>query len=181
MSSLEPWGGVECTVNRIGDTFHDQVRRAGHHDRADDIARFAALGIRALRLPILWERAAPEGLSDADWRWSGSGPRATSLLDPGFPAAFAAFAGAAAERYPSVADFTVNEPLTTARFSALYGHWCPQAPRSEGGAAAVSALASERGQIMPSLEQGLLEHCAAAADGLWGGGEPVLRNRPGQS
>jgi len=33
-----------------------------------------------------------------------------------------------AERYPWVRDWTpVNEPLTTARFSALYGHWQPHA------------------------------------------------------
>ena len=37
-------------------------------------------------------------------------------------------AGAAAERYPWIEDWTpVNEPLTTARFSALYGHWYPHA------------------------------------------------------
>ncbi len=31
-----------------------------------------------------------------------------------------------AERYPWVIDYTpVNEPLTTARFSGLYGHWYP--------------------------------------------------------
>lgn len=36
------------------------------------------------------------------------------------------------ERYPWVEDWTpVNEPLTTARFSALYGHWHPH-QRSEG-------------------------------------------------
>ena len=37
-----------------------------------------------------------------------------------------------AERYPWLDDWTpVNEPLTTARFSALYGHWYPHA-RDEG-------------------------------------------------
>ena len=56
----------------------------------------------------------------------GSGPRSTSLTDPTFPEKLAAFARAAAERYPWVEDWTpVNEPLTTARFSCLYGHWYP--------------------------------------------------------
>ncbi len=70
----------------------------------------------------------------ADWAWSrlsgllhhGSGPRGTSLLDPQFPEKLAAFAGRVAARYPWVTQFTpVNEPLTTARFSGLYGHWYP--------------------------------------------------------
>jgi dTDP-4-dehydrorhamnose reductase len=56
----------------------------------------------------------------------GSGPRYTSLLHDDFARAFARFAGAAAERYPWIEDWTpINEPLTTARFSALYGHWYP--------------------------------------------------------
>ncbi|HYG25959.1 MAG TPA: sugar nucleotide-binding protein, partial [Caulobacteraceae bacterium] len=39
---------------------------------------------------------------------------------------FADFARAAAERYAWIDDWTpINEPLTTARFSALYGHWYP--------------------------------------------------------
>src|SRR5205814_33206 len=56
----------------------------------------------------------------------GSGPRHTSLLDPRFPDEVAAFARAVAARYPWVQSYTpVNEPLTTARFSALYGQWYP--------------------------------------------------------
>lgn len=147
MGSLELWGGHECTVNRVGDEFFDQTLRAGHQDRIDDLQRFADLGVKALRYPVLWERIAPERDGDRDWRWTdvrltrirelgmrpiagllhhGSGPRYTSLLDPGFAAAFAAFARAAAERYDWICDWTpINEPLTTARFSALYGHWYP--------------------------------------------------------
>lgn len=144
---LELWGGVECTVNRVGDRWFDQMARSGHDARVDDLARFASLGIRALRYPILWERLAPRSLDEIDWRWTderlarlrdlgirpiagllhhGSGPRYTSLLDDGFPGQLARFAGAVARRYPWIADFTpVNEPLTTARFSGLYGHWYP--------------------------------------------------------
>ena len=56
----------------------------------------------------------------------GSGPAYTSLLDSGFPEKLARYAGAVARRYPWLTDFTpVNEPLTTARFSGLYGHWYP--------------------------------------------------------
>ena len=146
---LELWGGVESTVNRVGDTYRDQVRRSGHHDRIADLDLFASLGIRSIRYPVLWERVAPDGLDRADWTWTdarlgalrergirpiagllhhGSGPRSTSLLDPAFPGQFAAFAAAAAARYPWVDAYTpINEPLTTARFSALYGHWYPHA------------------------------------------------------
>jgi dTDP-4-dehydrorhamnose reductase len=58
----------------------------------------------------------------------GSGPAGTSLLDPDFPEKFARYAGAVARRYPSLDAYTpINEPLTTARFSALYRHWYPHA------------------------------------------------------
>src|SRR4051794_7018985 len=144
---LELWGGIECTVVRIGETWRDQLLDTGHHDRLDDLDRVAALGIRTLRYPIIWERVAPNRLGEYDWRWTdqrlgrlrelgvqpiaglmhhGSGPHYTNLLDPAFPAKLAVFAGAVAARYPWLRDWTpVNEPLTTARFSGLYGHWYP--------------------------------------------------------
>lgn len=143
----ELWGGVECTVNRVGDRWFDQLRRSGHRDRLSDLDRFAALGLQALRMPVLWESVAPTGLAAADWSWPtwrlerlrtlgirpivglthhGSGPAGTDLLDEGFVDGLARFARSAAERFPWVEEWTpVNEPLTTARFSALYGHWYP--------------------------------------------------------
>ena len=149
LNPLELWGGVECTVNRVGDVFFDQMERNGHAWREDDLERFAALGLRALRYPLLWERLAPEHPRVTDWSWAdrrldrlralgirpivglvhhGSGPRRTHLLDPGFAEGLADFARQVAERYPWIEDYTpVNEPLTTARFSALYGHWYPHA------------------------------------------------------
>jgi dTDP-4-dehydrorhamnose reductase len=144
---LEVWAGVECTVNRVGDQYFDQLERNGHETRLEDLDLFAELGIRAIRYPVLWERTAPNGLESADWSWAderlgrlrelgirpivglvhhGSGPRHTSLIDPAFPEGLAQFARAVAERYPWVDMYTpVNEPLTTARFSGLYGHWYP--------------------------------------------------------
>jgi dTDP-4-dehydrorhamnose reductase len=146
-SPLEVWAGVECTVNRVGDSYFDQLERNGHATRLEDLDRFAELGISAIRYPVLWERVAPEGLEQANWSWTderlkrlqqlgirpivglvhhGSGPRDTSLVDPAFPERLAQFARLVAERYPWVNDFTpINEPLTTARFSGLYGHWYP--------------------------------------------------------
>ena len=144
---LALWGGLECTINRVGEAFHNQLERSGHEQRPDDIARFCALGMTAIRYPILWERVAPNGLDSADWRWTdqqvarlqgsdvsviaglvhhGSGPANTSLLDDGFVTGLAAFAAAVAQRYPGIEYYTpVNEPLTTARFSGLYGFWYP--------------------------------------------------------
>ncbi|HEX8653383.1 MAG TPA: family 1 glycosylhydrolase [Pyrinomonadaceae bacterium] len=147
--ALELWAGVECTVNRVGDQYFDQLEMNGHAARMADLELFAELGVRAMRYPVLWERIAPDGLKRADWSWAdkrlerlrelgirpivglvhhGSGPRHTSLLDPAFPEGLARFARAVAERYPWVESYTpVNEPLTTARFSGLYGHWYPHA------------------------------------------------------
>lgn len=144
---LEVWAGVECTVNRVGDEYFDQLERNGHAARLDDLDLFAQLGIQAIRYPVLWERTAPDGLENADWSWAderlerlrelgirpivglvhhGSGPRHTSLIDPEFPEKLALYARAVAERYPWVTYYTpVNEPLTTARFSGLYGLWYP--------------------------------------------------------
>jgi dTDP-4-dehydrorhamnose reductase len=141
------WAGMECTVNRVGDTYFDQLERTGHAARISDLDLLADLGVSAARYPVLWERTAPDGIARADWRWPderlarlrdrgitpivglihhGSGPRDTSLLDPDFPIKLAAYARAVAERYPWIEWWTpVNEPLTTARFSGLYGHWYP--------------------------------------------------------
>jgi dTDP-4-dehydrorhamnose reductase len=147
--ALELWGGLECTVNRVRDNYFSQMERNGHADRLEDIERFASLGIRAIRYPVLWERTAPDGIDKADWSWPdarlpalqqlgispivglvhhGSGPPHTSLLDPGFPEKLAEYAGAVARRYPWARFYTpVNEPLTTARFSGLTGVWYPHA------------------------------------------------------
>jgi dTDP-4-dehydrorhamnose reductase len=141
------WGGIECTVNRVGDNYFDQLERSRHAHRESDLDRIAALGIKTLRYPLLWERIAPDGMPRADWAWAdqrlerlqaldiapivglihhGSGPRTTNLLDPSFPLLLAEYAAEVARRYPHLGWYTpVNEPLTTARFSALYGHWYP--------------------------------------------------------
>jgi dTDP-4-dehydrorhamnose reductase len=147
--SLQLWGGVECTVNRVGDRFCNQLERNGHWDRENDLDGFAALGLRTLRFPLLWELLAPHSVDAIDWSWPdqrlqrardlgvrpiagllhhGSGPGYTNLLDPHFPEKFASYAGRVARRYPWIEAYTpINEPLTTARFSALYGHWYPHA------------------------------------------------------
>ncbi len=140
---LELWGGVECTVNRVGDTYFDQAQWSGFHSRTSDLEQIAQLGIRTLRMGFNWEtyeRTGSWALFDAQLAecgrlgiepiagllHHGSGPPHTSLLDPDFARKFTRYAEAFARRYPWIKRYTpINEPCTTARFAALYGHWYP--------------------------------------------------------
>lgn len=152
-SDPELWVGAECTINRVGERWRDQALLTGFRHRDDDIDRLAALGARRVRLPVLWEHVDRHGNGTLDFEWPdraiarlnergigcvlgllhhGSGPRHTHLLDERFPKLFAEFALRVAERYPNQCSWTpVNEPLTTARFSCLYGVWYPH-HRSDG-------------------------------------------------
>lgn len=147
VSSLALWGGLECTVARINNGFRNQIKETGHHTRPADLDLIAALGLRTLRYPVLLETISPDHPERQEWAWHdqrlgrlrvlgispiaglvhhGSGPAYTSLVDPAFPAIVAAHAGQVAQRYPWINHYTpINEPLTTARFSGLYGVWYP--------------------------------------------------------
>ena len=165
---IEVWGGVECTLNRVGEEFHSQLESNGHLRRIEsDLDAFASLGISAIRYPVLWELVETEpGLldfTDSDRALAhleagpmrpilglvhhGSGPRWDLTDRPDFPRLLAEFARAVARRYPWVADYTpVNEPLTTARFAALYGIWYPH---QRNDMAFVRALLNEaRGTVL---------------------------------
>ncbi|GAB3903029.1 hypothetical protein GCM10028803_30740 [Larkinella knui] len=148
---LELWGGIECTVNRVGELYQDQLLRNGHHVRCQDLDEIAALGLKTLRYPVLWERTAPEHIDRPDWRWPderlgalrqrgirpivglvhhGCGPRYALFTGPEFERQLPRYARQVAERYPWVDAYTpINEPLTTARFSGLSGHWYPHATK----------------------------------------------------
>lgn len=143
----EIWGGIECTINRVGNVFRDQLEHTGHYTRESDIDLIASLGIKSFRFPILWEKHQPAPGAGMDFSWAaaqldklqqygiepiaglvhhGSGPAFTSLLDKDFPDLLAQYAGAVAARFPFLQYYTpVNEPLTTARFSGLYRLWYP--------------------------------------------------------
>lgn len=145
----EVWGGVECTVTRLDDRTCDQLERTGHPSRCDDIDRFADLGIRRLRFPILWERIERDGPDAPQWSsvdahldrarergvvpiagllHHGTGPRHADITGDDFPRQFAEYAGRVARRFPWIEWWTpINEPVTTARFCGLYGHWYPHA------------------------------------------------------
>jgi dTDP-4-dehydrorhamnose reductase len=142
------WGGIECTINRVGDQFLDQLSCANYYTSPQHES-ISTLGIKKLRFPILWEKHQPELITDIDWSWTrqqleyfrnqninviaglvhhGSGPAFTNLLDPQFPYLLANYAKKVAETFPWLEYYTpVNEPLTTARFSGLYGLWFPHA------------------------------------------------------
>ncbi len=148
----EIWGGLECTINRVENDFFDQLQEGGYYSRPA-VNQIVDLGIKKLRFPVLWEMHQPQLDTPIDWRWTeqqltffkkkdidiiaglvhhGSGPTFTNLLDDQFPYLLADFAKQVATKFPHIRYYTpVNEPLTTARFSGLYGIWYPHQKNDE--------------------------------------------------
>jgi dTDP-4-dehydrorhamnose reductase len=146
-NQVEVWGGIECTINRVGNAYHDQLAYSGHYERENDLDLVASLGIKMLRYPVLWERHQPKTNTTIDWYWisrqleklrhlgitpiaglvhHGSGPKYVNFFDGSFEKGLALYARQVAEQFPWLEYYTpVNEPLTTARFCGLYGHWYP--------------------------------------------------------
>jgi dTDP-4-dehydrorhamnose reductase len=201
LNALELWASPEPTVARIDAlTVRDQLAETGHDSRHGDAERIAALGVQASRVPVLWERVARDDARTFDFAepalrlaalralgvepivtllHHGSGPRSTDLLDPEFPELFAAYAEAAARAFPWVRRWTpINEPLTTARFSTLYGVWYPNVrdDRAFGRALVHETLAQQAAmrrirRITPAAEFVLtedLQRFTAADDGVAG-------------
>jgi dTDP-4-dehydrorhamnose reductase len=144
---MELWGGIECTINRVGNEYLDQLVYSGHYHRSEDINLFADLGVTKMRYPVLWEKHQPETDTVIDWSNTeskllqlkergvapiaglvhhGSGPAYVNMLEDTFVYGLADYAAKVAERFPWLEYYTpVNEPLTTARFCGLYGLWHP--------------------------------------------------------
>ena len=118
---IEVWGGIECTYNRVSDTYFDQLHYTGHYERDEDVDLFANLGISRLRYPVLWENLQPK--PDQEINWSivekrlnrlkelsiepiaglvhhGSGPRYANILEDAFPQGLADYAARVAEKFP---------------------------------------------------------------------------------
>jgi dTDP-4-dehydrorhamnose reductase len=145
--AIPVWGGIECTINRLEDRFFDQLEMNDFYASQTAIEAIASCGIKTFRFPVLWEKHEPSLHGPIDWSWAqsqleflkqkniepivgllhhGSGPRFTHLLDKNFPELFAAYAGKVAAQFPWINLYNpINEPLTTARFSGLYGLWYP--------------------------------------------------------
>jgi dTDP-4-dehydrorhamnose reductase len=144
---LEIWGGIECTINRVQDKYFDQLAYSGLYDRISDLDLLETIGIQKLRYPVIWEKHQPEKDQIIDWSMSdkylnrlkelnitpiaglvhhGSGPKHVNFYDGSFEEGLAVYALEVAKRFPWLEFYTpVNEPLTTARFCGLYGHWFP--------------------------------------------------------
>ncbi len=138
---IDIWAGIECSYNRVGESYMDQLHLSGHYERYDDIRRIAAIGFKALRYPLLWEKHAPGLHTEIDWKFSqqkldeikeagiepiaglvhhGSGPLYADFYDGSFSKGLAAYAAKVAAQFPWINYYTpVNEPLTTARFCGL--------------------------------------------------------------
>jgi dTDP-4-dehydrorhamnose reductase len=165
LRALEFWASPEPTIARIGEgTVRDQLAETGHDARLDDIGLIGDLGVAACRYPVLWER------DDLDWAQPrldalrergvepivtlvhhGSGPRFTDLLDERFPELLTDYAVRVARAFPWVKRWTpINEPLTTARFSTLYGVWYPN--RIDDDAAFGQAITNETLGIIRAME-----------------------------
>jgi dTDP-4-dehydrorhamnose reductase len=142
--ALEIWAGVESSHLRVGDRTVDQIRATGHASRPGDLDRLAELGVTAVRYPVLWGWGTHG--TETDWAWAdrriqglldrgirpivellhhGFGPADIDPFASDYPDRFARYARLVAERYPGLDLLPLNEPLTTARFGGLYGHWWP--------------------------------------------------------
>ena len=144
---LEIWGGIECSLNRVGNDRFDQLEFTGHHQRQGDMEKVGRLGFQKIRYPILWETHEGNAFTEPDFSrvalhiqaiessgaeviatllHHGCGPNHCPITDLSFPEMFAAYAGKVARRFPQFQYYIpINEPLTTARFSGIYGHWYP--------------------------------------------------------
>ncbi len=164
---LQMWGGIECSHVRVGDRVRDQIAETGHREREGDLDLVADLGVRTLRYPVVWgaaERAWTDarlarlhalGIAPiAGLLHHGWGPGEMHALHPGFVGAFAAHAEEVARRYPWVRDYTpINEPVTTARFSYLYGHWFPHMRDEAAFLRAVVACAVATAEAMRRIRR----------------------------
>ena len=152
-SDVEVWAGLECTINRVKDSYFDQLDYAGHYNRETDFELLSDLGIKKLRYPVLWEKHQPAKDATIDWTVAerslnrlksldiepiaglvhhGSGPSYASIETEDFASGLAAYALHVARKFPWLEYYTpINEPLTTARFCGLYGFWYPHSSSDE--------------------------------------------------
>ena len=92
---MEMWAGFECTLNRVGDRYQDQLLPQERDKRTACLRALPRLGVKAFRYRVAWEDVA------TPWEWieeditfltdhdikpiigllhHGSGPKETSLI-----------------------------------------------------------------------------------------------------
>jgi len=149
---MEIWGGIECSINRVGDDYFDQLTYDNQYDRPALLEHIAELGISSIRYPILWEKNWPNENESPTWEVAqqlallkerdiniiaglvhhGSGPRYAPIDTDAFAEKLPVYAKMVASKFPWINDYTpINEPLTTARFCGLYGFWYPHGTNSK--------------------------------------------------
>ncbi|MDQ2862456.1 MAG: dTDP-4-dehydrorhamnose reductase, partial [Bacteroidota bacterium] len=69
-NTVPVWGGIECTINRIHDEFHDQLEMGDYYSDPAKLEAIVGLGIKTLRFPVLWEKHQPQLNIEIDWTWS---------------------------------------------------------------------------------------------------------------
>ena len=125
--SPELWGGIECSINRVGDSYFDQLNYSEHYNRPGDIKLISGLGVKKIRYPILWEKHQPSIDAEIHWDWTqqrlqllkaenidiitglvhhGCGPSFTNLLDEKFPLLLAEYAKKVANKFPWLEFYT---------------------------------------------------------------------------
>jgi beta-glucosidase len=142
----------------------DELELVGHYEAwREDVDRAAEIGFAAMRCGIPWYRVEPAP-GNFDWTWTdqllpymaerGITPIADlihygtplwmpdAFIDPQYPAAVSAYAGAFAERYASlVRHYTpVNEPGVTALICGYAGSWPPYLTGHGGYVRVLNAL-----------------------------------------
>lgn len=47
-------GGIECSINRVGENYFDQLNYNGVYNNPEILAHILNQGIKTLRFPVLW-------------------------------------------------------------------------------------------------------------------------------
>ena len=191
--------GIECsypTIEWKGQRIRqDELAKCGHYERwREDFAIARQVGVRVLRYGPPWF-SIHTGPDQFDWSWldevmpvlqeSGMIPIIDlchfgvpdwigDFQNPDFPALFATYARAFAERYPWVMLYTpVNEMYIAAEFSGSYGWWNERLTTERGFVTALKHLV--RANVL-----GMLEILAVRPDAIFIQSESSEYTHPGK-
>ena len=191
--------GIECsypTIEWKGQRIRqDELAKCGHYERwREDFEIARQVGVRVLRYGPPWF-SIHTGPDQFDWSWldevmpvlqeSGMIPIIDlchfgvpdwigDFQNPDFPALFATYARAFAERYPWVMLYTpVNEMYIAAEFSGSYGWWNERLTTERGFVTALKHLV--RANVL-----GMLEILAVRPDAIFIQSESSEYTHPGK-